>query len=405
MLLLSNAGADDRVVWSGSGAYRTVGKREIQTGELRRQLGAMLHQMSRDRADAYDAYVDALDSMQAGDRAAAATHLLRAGGISEAASLLEQARAWYGVALEVAGTVRTRGPEIQALLALGRVTMRLGRFQDAGRHFQRALALAESEHDHEGTADACTGLGNIALEQVPGAHGARAWFDRGLASAREVGSERRMGELHLKLGDAACRAGEWTLASASLRQARELFQQLSDSSGVARVLALQAALSAAVGDQGDAMASWREAIACVLGGDPDQALEVSLRIDFAKLLLESGRFVEANEELRLAEQQAIARSLIHDLIHIYTLMGSAHGRQGDEVGFVFFEQAIELMRLLDHSQLDEAQVCLEYGLFESRVDRPEESRAYLERAREIFESVGASGGLARVVAELDRVSA
>jgi hypothetical protein len=75
------------------------------------------------------------------------------------------------------------------------------------------------------------------------------------------------------------------------------------------------------------------------------------------------------------------------------------------VGFVFFEQAIELMRMLDHSPLDEAQVCFEYGIFESRVERPDESRAYLERAKRIFESIGASGGVERVEAELQRVSA
>jgi tetratricopeptide (TPR) repeat protein len=63
-----------------------------------------------------------------------------------------------------------------------------------------------------------------------------------------------------------------------------------------------------------------------------------------------------------------------------------------------FEQAIELMRMLDHSPLEEAHVCLEYGVFENQVERPDESRAYLERAKKIFESVGASGGLLRVEA-------
>jgi hypothetical protein len=50
-------------------------------------------------------------------------------------------------------------------------------------------------------------------------------------------------------------------------------------------------------------------------------------------------------------------------------------------------------------------VCYEYGVFQHRVARPDESKAYLERAREIFESVGASGEVRRVSAELERFSA
>ena len=404
-LLLSNARGDDRVVWEGSGAYRTVGKRDVQTGELRRQIGTMLQQVARDRSDCYDAYADALDCMEEGEGPDAVTHLIRAGSVVEASSLLEQARAWYVVALDVARALPSRRPEIESLLALGKVNMRLGRFEDAGRHFQRGLTLAESELDKLAAADACAGLGNVALELASGANGALAWYTRGLSHARAAGDERRVGELHLELGEASCRTGEWSLAGDNLRDARELFDDLEDPRGIARVLALQAELSAGLGDTREAMAGYRAALARVVQEVADPALEVSIRIDYAKVLLETGNYLETEEELRRAEQLAIAHNLVQDLVRIYTLLGSAHGRQGDEVGFVFFEQAIELMRMLDHSQLDEAQVCFEYGVFESRVERPEESRAYLERAKRIFESIGASGGVERVEAELHRVSA
>ena len=392
-------------MWASSGAYLTVGKRVIQTGELRQQIGAALDQSARDRADSYYAYADALDCLQEEDRAGAVAHLLRAGRISESAWLLEQARAWYAVSLEVAGPGQDRQPEIEALLALGRINMRLGRLQEAGQLFQRGLMLAESESDNASAADACMGLGNIALEQAHGAAGARAWYSRGLTFARAAGSERRVGELHLDLGEASRRSGEWAVAGDSVREAHEVFRDIDDPRGLARVLSLQAMLSAGVGETGDAIAVYREALARVAQGEPDAPLEVSMRINYAKVLLESGSYLETEEELRRAEQLAIANNLIHELVQIYSLLGSAHGRQGDEVGFVFFEQAIELMTMLDHSPLEEAQVCFEYGVFENRVLRPDESRAYLERARNIFESIGASGGLERVEAELQRVFA
>jgi len=86
-------------------------------------------------------------------------------------------------------------------------------------------------------------------------------------------------------------------------------------------------------------------------------------------------------------------------------MGRLRGAQDDETGFVFFEQAIELSKLLERSPAAEAQVYLEYGLFRERFGQLEEARAYLERAREIFESLGEAVARERVEAELRKMSA
>ncbi|MBI4421800.1 MAG: hypothetical protein HY560_13335, partial [Gemmatimonadetes bacterium] len=50
-------------------------------------------------------------------------------------------------------------------------------------------------------------------------------------------------------------------------------------------------------------------------------------------------------------------------------------------------------------------VYYEYGLFRGRLGQREEAKAYLERAREVFESVGGGPELERVAAELQRISA
>jgi tetratricopeptide (TPR) repeat protein len=86
-------------------------------------------------------------------------------------------------------------------------------------------------------------------------------------------------------------------------------------------------------------------------------------------------------------------------------MGRLRGAQDDETGFVFFEQAIELSKLLEPSPAAEAQVYLEYGRFRERLGQREEARAYLERAREIFDSLGEAVARERVEAELRRMSA
>src|SRR2546423_15085661 len=92
--------------------------------------------------------------------------------------------------------------------------------------------------------------------------------------------------------------------------------------------------------------------------------------------------------MRRAEQVAIAGNLTGRLVQIYTLMGKLRGRQLDETGFVFFEQAIELSRMLEPSPTTEAQVYVEYGLFRERLGQREEARPYLGRPRGAHGSVG-----------------
>jgi tetratricopeptide (TPR) repeat protein len=135
------------------------------------------------------------------------------------------------------------------------------------------------------------------------------------------------------------------------------------------------------------------------------SLELSIRLQLAELQLDQGRLLEAEEELRRAEQVAIAGNLTPQLVQIYSLMGKLRGAEQDETGFVFFEQAIELCNVLERSLAAEAQVYLEYGLFRERLGQHEDARAYLERAREIFTYLGEAVERTRVEAELRKVSA
>ena len=72
---------------------------------------------------------------------------------------------------------------------------------------------------------------------------------------------------------------------------------------------------------------------------------------------------------------------------------------------MFFEQALEIARMLDRWPIAEAQVRYDYGRFRERLGSADEALAHFERAREIFESVGASAELERVRFDLRRISA
>ena len=408
-LLISIARPDERALWSSSGPYLTLGKRGVDPDELRRRLPQALHRIA-DPSDKLmpvvrgldkhaehvnalcKTYVEALEARQRGDAAGVVGALVRGGHLEEEVGRFPQARAWYELALSVAEGLQDRRPEVDALRALGYLCLRRGQYVEGARQFQRAFALAEAEFDQAGTIAACEGLGDVSRAQGEWG-GAQAWYGRGLRLAEASGDEGQMGRLERRLGVLARKQGDLATAGDYLRRARERFEAAGRADEMARVLDAQGRLDAQLGRHTAA-----DAPSTTVAQAGDQP-------NLAELDLEMERWLDAEGELRRAEQVAIAANLAGRLAQIYTLMGKLRGAQQDETGFVFFEQAIELARAVERSPAAEAQVYHAYGLFRSRLGQQEEARAYLERARELFDSLGEAVERERVDAELRAMSA
>jgi len=403
-LLVSISRPDERSLWSSSGPYLTLGKRGVQPEELRRRMPQAFHVITEHLQTLYRAYVEALECQQRADGAGAVAALVRAGHGEERVGRRSQARAWYDVALRVSQALQDRRPEVESLRSLGELFLRLGQYAEGARHFQRALAIAEAEFDQTGAIAACEGLGDAALAQSQWT-GAQAWYARGLRLATAGGDQRQIGRLERHLGVLARHQGDLTVAGEHLRRARECFESGDAAEEMAGLLNTQGQLEAQLGRPQAASGAYREALAWLQRAPRDAGLEVTIRLNLAELHLEAGRFLDGEEEMRRAEQVAIAGNLTGRLAQIYTLMGKLRGRQLDETGFVFFEQAIELSRMLEPSPTTEAQVYVEYGLFRERLGQREEARAYLERARELYGSVGDAADRRRVEAELEKMTA
>lgn len=404
-LLVSASRPDERQVWSSSGPYLTLGKRGVQPDDMRRRLGQAVQRISAHVEALFKAYVEALDADQRRDGAGVVAALLGAGRLEQAVGRDTQAHVWYDAALGVAEALPNRRPEVESLRALGELALGLGRSLEGARHFQRALALAEAEFDQVGAVGACEGLGDAALAQAQWP-GAQAWYTRGLRLAQESEQGPAIGRLLHRLGRLAALQGDRTAAAEHLRVAAERFEAAGSAKEMAQLLTSRGTLEAEGGQTTAAAASYREALAWARRADAhDIALEASIRVNLARLLLSLDRLLEAEEQMRRAEQLAIAGNLIGSLIQVYLLMGELRGRQNDAGGFVFFEQAIELCHTLERSPIFEARAYQAYGEYKNRLGDRDEGRAYQDRAKEILSTIGRTDEIERMTAFHTRVSA
>src|SRR2546430_3548463 len=89
---------------------------------------------------------------------------------------------------------------------------------------------------------------------------------------------------------------------------------------MAGLLNTQGQLEAQLGRPQAASGAYREALAWLQRAPRDAGLEVTVRLNLAELHLEAGRFLDGEEEMRRAEQVAIAGNLTGRLAQIYTLI-------------------------------------------------------------------------------------
>jgi tetratricopeptide (TPR) repeat protein len=223
--------------------------------------------------------------------------------------------------------------------------------------------------------------------------GAASWYTRGLGFSDDSGLTA---ELALGLAEVARRLGTPDVALQRLDQARRAFAALENPAGIARVLLCQARIAAAADRTSEALGALQEALASLRDVPGRQPLEIEVRLEIGRIYLAAGWLPDVEHEVRRAEEEAITHNLSRELVRVYLLLGEVRRRQGDESGFVFFENAIALCRGLEPALDLEGEVYLAYGRFRETLGELEEARACLERGRDIRISLGDSAALAAV---------
>lgn len=379
---------------------RTVGKRRLELEQLRDRLPQAIARVASHFTALYEAAVGALEAEQRGDLASAVRELVRSGESELSVGRYGQARLWYDHALRFAEELRDRRPEIRVLLQIGQLEQARGRLDQSARCCQRALVLAEAESDRASVALACQGLGDVALASGQPV-GAGSWYARGLGFSDEA---RLTAELNLGLAEVARQRGLEEVALGRLDRTRRAFAALNHAEGLARVHLCEGQLEAGRGRRQEALGCFQEALGRLRDAPGRHALEIAVGLEICRIHLDEERLPDAEDEARRGEELAIAHNLTRELARLYLILGEIRGRRRDESGFVFFENAIDLSRGLEPARDLEGEAYLQYARFRRAIGEPDEARACLDRAREIFESLGETGALARVRSEFDELT-
>lgn len=115
---------------------------------------------------------------------------------------------------------------------------------------------------------------------------------------------------------------------------------------------------------------------------------VTIRLNLAETLLAQGRTLDAAEQAREAEREAIGVGLVPKLPEVYRLLGRVASADGDADAFVLFERALALIRERGLPPLEEAQTLQAYAEAEARRGDEDTATQLRRQALDLFEALG-----------------
>lgn len=396
--LVRAAVPDPETEWASSRAFTTIDKR-IVTAE---GVGAAVDEAET----AFRAYAEklfgavraVLEAYARGDVQGAAAALVALGEEQEADGRHRKAQLFFERALALALPLPEKGMQILALRRIARVARSAGDYRTALRHYGRSAEVARDAGDVQGEVIARTGLGYVLALQgnfLEAEECCRAALHAIETSPAPGALRLEEAQLCNNLGLLAVRQHRPDEAEGWLARARALWDVIPSPVDRAVCLHTEALLREGQGRAGESRALYEEALALELPA----AFRAGIAIDLAESFARDGSHGLAREWGEEAEENAIAARSPYILGRVYHGRGNLARATGEEDGFNFYEKALQIAREKGLLLL-EGEVLFDYAALRRRMGEAEEARSYLQRAREIFASLGAEKDLALVDAAL-----
>jgi tetratricopeptide (TPR) repeat protein len=383
-LLLATSTPDPAHRWSGSGELHTEGARLVEGAVVLEGSRDLVEDVRRHAAALYAAIAEALRALAEGDRAVAASALLDAAALEERAGRPDRTRAYAEAAYKAGRDGGDRRPVSRALRRWGRAAKAMGSLREARARYEEGFEIAVAVYDTQGAAEAAIGVGNV-LEQQGRWDDAAAWYRRALdllGNGDEPAPERwqAMVNLHIVLrsSDRLEESVPWLVA------AQAEAERQGDGSAAPFVENAHGQLHLWAHEFERAEARFRRA----LDATTHPAARVTIRLNLAEALLAQRRLLDAGEETREAEREALVGGVLPKLPEVYRLLGRIASASGNPDAFVLFERALELGVERGLPALEEALTLQVYAEAERSRGEEEAADQLLARARDLYATLG-----------------
>ena len=381
--LIARSHPDPARAWSGSGELGTVGARHVPAESLPEEVGALAEREAERLSAIYATVARSLAALASDHGADAARALLEAAAIEEARDRPDQAGAYAEAAFRVARDERDQRPAALALRRWARASRARGQLSEASERYARAYRITLAMSDHRGAAEAAVGTGNV-LEEQGRWHEAAEWYQKALdalGGAREPAVERWHALLNLHIVTRSRGAIEESVRW--LEQAETAASQVDPEGAAPYLDNARGQLAMARGAFDDAEKHLKSA----LSGAANARLRVSFRLNLAETLLAQRRALDAAEQAREAEREAVRARLVPKLPEVYRLLGRIASAEGNTDAFVFFERALDIIRDRALPVLEEALTLQAYAECEARRGEAETARQLQQEAVERFRAL------------------
>jgi tetratricopeptide (TPR) repeat protein len=244
------------------------------------------------------------------------------------------------------------------------------------------MALAAA--DHRGAAEAAIGAGNVFEEK--GHWGDAEVRYRTALTVLESESGPVPEEWHalLNLHVVLRSSGDIQGSRAPLDRAEAIARDLGDEAAIQFLENARGQSLMASGEFSAAIDRFRTAISASTGA----RASVTIRLNLAEALLAEGRNLDAAEEARKAEREALAARLGPKLPEVYRILGRVAAADGNPDAFVLFERALDIIRTRELPELELAITLQAYGDAERLVGEPATADELNARADALYQQLG-----------------
>jgi tetratricopeptide (TPR) repeat protein len=271
-----------------------------------------------------------------------------------------------------------------ALRRWARAASAQGKLTEALDRYEEAHEISRDSLDSQGAAEAAIGAGNV-LERQGDWENAEAWYRRALDVLEADGTdgpETWQAELNIHI--VLRSAGSLDESLVWLQRASDSAEKLGDESAVQFLENARGQFHMASGAFSDAEGHLRAGLSVAT----DTRARVTIRLNLAEALLAQDRTLDATEEAREAEREALASGIVPKLPEVYRMLGRIVSAEDNPAAFVFFERALDIVRERHLPTLEEALTLQAYAESEARRGEEDSARELHERMTERYRTLG-----------------